>query len=214
MILSTRQQRRLACGTRRAERGCARAWLCQSGPLGEPDPIALVAGHGRGWRARRLAVPSYHQTGVSPPRRPAGRPLRGYAAPRGTTTVTRNFTLQFFGGRDAVGTVAPCQQQGARHRQPAGYVRARVLPIRAASRPSSDPERPRVIAFARRQGVCRALVVEARIRLCEHRFSTVRRSIVVLWTRNRRKYGPHRRIRRPANQSPTDSWLPCPVEIG
>ncbi len=56
-------------------------------------------------------------------------------------------------------------------------------------------------------GACRALVVEARIRLCENRFLTVRRSIVVLWTKNRRGYGPHRRIRRPANQSPTDSQV-------
>ncbi len=54
-------------------------------------------------------------------------------------------------------------------------------------------------------GVCWALVVEARIRLCADRFSTIRRSIVILWTKNRRKYGPHRRIRRPANQSLTDS---------
>jgi hypothetical protein len=54
-------------------------------------------------------------------------------------------------------------------------------------------------------GVCRALVVEARIRLCEVRFSTVRRPIVVLWAKKRRKDGPHRRIRSPADQSPTGS---------
>jgi predicted nuclease of restriction endonuclease-like (RecB) superfamily len=50
---------------------------------------------------------------------------------------------------------------------------------------------------------CRALMVEARIRLCEDRFLTIRRPIVVLWGKKRRKYGPHSRIRRPANQSPT-----------
>jgi GNAT superfamily N-acetyltransferase len=37
-------------------------------------------------------------------------------------------------------------------------------------------------------------VVEARIRLCEDRFQTIRRPIVVLWGKKRRKYGPHRRI--------------------
>lgn len=49
------------------------------------------------------------------------------------------------------------------------------------------------------------MVVESRIRLCEDRLLTICRSIVVLWTKNRQQYGPHRRIRSPANQSPTGS---------
>jgi phosphate/sulfate permease len=54
-------------------------------------------------------------------------------------------------------------------------------------------------------GACRALVVEAKIRLWEDRFLAICGSIVVLWIKNRRKYGPNRRICRPANQSPTGS---------
>lgn len=49
------------------------------------------------------------------------------------------------------------------------------------------------------------MVVEARSRLCVNRFLTIGRSIAVLRTKNRRKYGPLRRIRSPANQSPTGS---------
>jgi hypothetical protein len=45
------------------------------------------------------------------------------------------------------------------------------------------------------------------MRLCEDRFSTIRRPIVVLWGKKWRKYGPHSRIRRPANQSPTGCQL-------
>jgi len=54
-------------------------------------------------------------------------------------------------------------------------------------------------------GACRALVVEAKSRLCEDRFSTFRRHIVVLRAKKRRKYGPHIRICSPTDQSPTGS---------
>lgn len=54
-------------------------------------------------------------------------------------------------------------------------------------------------------GAGRALVVESRIRLGAVRFLPVCGSIVVPWTKNRREYGPYRRIRRSANQSPRDS---------
>jgi hypothetical protein len=54
-------------------------------------------------------------------------------------------------------------------------------------------------------GVCRALAVEAKIRLREDRFLAIRRPIVVLWGKKRRKYGPHSRICSPAGQSPTGS---------
>ncbi|AER54691.1 integrase catalytic subunit [Pseudoxanthomonas spadix BD-a59] len=54
-------------------------------------------------------------------------------------------------------------------------------------------------------GVCRALAVEAKIRLREDRFLAIRRPIVVLRGKKRRKYGPHSRICSPAGQSPTGS---------
>ena len=47
--------------------------------------------------------------------------------------------------------------------------------------------------------------VESRIRLCEDRFSTLCRPMVVPWVKKRRKYGPHRGIRRPAEQGQTGS---------
>jgi hypothetical protein len=58
----------------------------------------------------------------------------------------------------------------------------------------------------------RALVVESRIRLFEDRFSLICGSTMVLGNKNRRQHGPRRRIRRPANQSPTDAQAigqPC-----
>ena len=66
---------------------------------------------------------------------------------------------------------------------------------------------PHIEDITRRPGACRALVVESRIRLRADRVSPVRRSIVVLWTKNWRKYELRRRIRRPASQSPTGSQL-------
>lgn len=56
-----------------------------------------------------------------------------------------------------------------------------------------------------RRGACRASAVEAKIRLCQDRFSTVRRPMAALWAKNRRKYGPHRRICSPASRSPAGS---------
>ncbi len=63
----------------------------------------------------------------------------------------------------------------------------------------SQPDRPK---SDRLLAVCRTLVVEASIRLCEARFPTIRRPIVVLWAKERQICGPHRRIRSPTEQRP------------
>ncbi len=66
----------------------------------------------------------------------------------------------------------------------------------------SDTTREHLAAI-RALAACRALLVEARIWLCEDRFSTLRRPMVVPWVKKRRKSGPHSRIRSPVEQSPT-----------
>ena len=65
---------------------------------------------------------------------------------------------------------------------------------RPAQRPAATVVLKYVRPVIKRLAACRALEIEAEICLLEDRFSPIRRPIALLWVKNRRKYGPRRRI--------------------